>query len=1691
MTKVIPILTIQILGALFSTLVQATQAPPHLAAVQWGINETGLPVELSDVRAVALARTNALTVDPEGRVHLWSTHSPPPPALMVPSGLSNVVDVAITESFAAALKSDGTVTCWGAIDGLPVPEGLTNVTQIAAGDTHMVVVTTGGEVFAWGNNDYGQASVPPDLSNVVAVAADLVYSIVLRSDGHIVAFGGKGPDQFALLQTETNAVAIATGPIQMNLLRRDGTVASLALDWEFQGLIDVPPNLTNVLAVAAGDWHNFALDANGTVTSWGAFWTPDAVHDAAAIFASKKLAMAWVKYPVIGEFPTNIFAAPGQTIEFAVSVHGEPPLQCLWRLNGTPIEGATQSTLVLTNVNALDIGLYSLTVSNAYGVATSPAILLSIGPPTLLTHPEGTVATVGSTVTLVVEAAGLDPLSYSWLCNGTPVEGAFSNTLVLSGVQFTNTGNYQAVVTNPYGAVTSSVAHVEVSILDQQQTTAGGWAHLQRDWDRCSLAQTFTPSESGRLVQLSLSGDYGGLEQEFPTTVSVFDTDDGRPGTNLLGRVVISSLADSHSIQFDHRPVYLVAGTEYAFVLWTEAPAYGYQNFKFQCGLYNPYPGGRTWQKVGAGPWLDLAYPSPTADLVFSTYMVPGIPPVRLTSPAEGSIIRLGESTLVAALASELQAAPFTLGIHADGNPLGFSANSPFQVSWSPITTGESELFATLTVGAGQTLTSQVVRVTVVASSPGNDRFADRIVLTNDYHVVTASNSGGTSDPDEAPVPSGLGASVWWQWTAPRSGETVIAIEAPHNTNAVLGVYNGAAVDALLAITYGAGQCAFIANAGATYQIALDSKTEFLTNATLLIAVSDVEITSPTSGFVFYTPASVTVQALRTGPQRQLTRASLLANGVSMGDLPLDTLAGSYAFPDSGYYSLRVAATDDHGLVTHSEAVPISVRPANDDFEAAQVLSGRNLALHVSNSAATRQVTGSGFPWDPRIGEPIWFDNQGGHSIWYRWTAPNDGLCVISGAGTDFALLFFVCLGTSVNSLSVVAANALAAPGAAAQFDAVAGTTYFISVDGYFGEEGTLDWMLHLAPYNDNFSSRRLLTGLSAEFQDSHSGATLEPGESALAPALADSSLWFTWQAPLAGEVTLTAAGTNGLALGVFTGSSFGNLVQVATNTGGWANAPTLRFTAQSAVNYQIAVFGQGADAGSFLFQLALQGLHLVSPLPNTVLPAPAILPLQAQLGVPGETLKEVTYLVNGAVIGTVTNPPFTLYWPAPSAATYTLIARGMATDDVEYQSRPTTCLIYSGKQMPRPQVFSGVQSDTSYVINSVGALHLFGAQPNQFGRTAATPASTPFLASWPLGVTGWKEISGGWAISSSGKLYQDGQALVPFPPGVTEWKKISRGFENTVAVLGNDGNIYLNGTSKMEIPQPPGGWRNLGASFASVNNVILALGEDNEAYLISVSNWQWVSSLLPRPAGVTGFKSIAQAALFSVLLTDKDDLYTYGMYDVTGTIGVGGWNPVPRPAGVNRWVDFAVGGFHVLAIGDNAQLYACGRNWEHQLGLGQDQNPRGIPALVTPPAGVTGWSAVAAGQWHSLAIGNDCSLYAWGDNSVGQAGQPASPPLSRPIRVGSLEALCGTPVLFTDGNTSRLPDGSFRLEFNSDLNRSYLIQYSDDLQTWKNATPALTGTGAFVEWIDDGPPKTDQHPASVAGRSYRVVYAP
>lgn len=71
----------------------------------------------------------------------------------------------------------------------------------------------------------------------------------------------------------------------------------------------------------------------------------------------------------------------------------------------------------------------------------------------------------------------------------------------------------------------------------------------------------------------------------------------------------------------------------------------------------------------------------------------------------------------------------------------------------------------------------------------------------------------------------------------------------------------------------------------------------------------------------------------------------------------------------------------------------------------------------------------------------------------------------------------------------------------------------------------------------------------------------------------------------------------------------------------------------------------------------------------------------------------------------------------------------------------------------------------------------------------------------------------------------------------------------------------------------------------------------------------------------------------------------------------------------------------HFLAIHEDGTLWAWGNNDRGQLGLG-DQVDRSEPQQIST---ATDWVEIAAGKSHSLARKSDGRLYVWGDNTYGQ----------------------------------------------------------------------------------------------------------
>ncbi|HVW29511.1 MAG TPA: hypothetical protein VHC69_29305 [Polyangiaceae bacterium] len=151
-------------------------------------------------------------------------------------------------------------------------------------------------------------------------------------------------------------------------------------------------------------------------------------------------------------------------------------------------------------------------------------------------------------------------------------------------------------------------------------------------------------------------------------------------------------------------------------------------------------------------------------------------------------------------------------------------------------------------------------------------------------------------------------------------------------------------------------------------------------------------------------------------------------------------------------------------------------------------------------------------------------------------------------------------------------------------------------------------------------------------------------------------------------------------------------------------------------------------------------------------------------------------------------------------------------------------------------------------------------------------------------------------------------------------------------------------------------------------------------------------------------------------------DLWTFGRNRVGQLGAVAPNTTIPWPMHeAQHWVSISAGTEHTLALTDDGEVYAWGNNANGQLGDGTTTDSM----LPVPVKGLTGITIIAAGGSHSLAYrASDETLWAWGDNSVGALAQPDSVTTSSvPVSidgVGPIKALAGggahSLALGTDG---------------------------------------------------------------------------
>lgn len=156
----------------------------------------------------------------------------------------------------------------------------------------------------------------------------------------------------------------------------------------------------------------------------------------------------------------------------------------------------------------------------------------------------------------------------------------------------------------------------------------------------------------------------------------------------------------------------------------------------------------------------------------------------------------------------------------------------------------------------------------------------------------------------------------------------------------------------------------------------------------------------------------------------------------------------------------------------------------------------------------------------------------------------------------------------------------------------------------------------------------------------------------------------------------------------------------------------------------------------------------------------------------------------------------------------------------------------------------------------------------------------------------------------------------------------------------------------------------------------------------------------VPVPGMVNMTKAVAGVA--HTMVTDGTKVYAWG-YNLFGQLGRAGvstsypdaykstpGDAVSLPNTVTAVTDIAAGGYHSLAVGNDV-LYAWGNNTNRQLGDSTIIN-KSVPTEIVRGHADEDLKTlktvqVAASGLHSLALMGDGSVYAWGDNRKGQSG--------------------------------------------------------------------------------------------------------
>jgi alpha-tubulin suppressor-like RCC1 family protein len=237
-----------------------------------------------------------------------------------------------------------------------------------------------------------------------------------------------------------------------------------------------------------------------------------------------------------------------------------------------------------------------------------------------------------------------------------------------------------------------------------------------------------------------------------------------------------------------------------------------------------------------------------------------------------------------------------------------------------------------------------------------------------------------------------------------------------------------------------------------------------------------------------------------------------------------------------------------------------------------------------------------------------------------------------------------------------------------------------------------------------------------------------------------------------------------------------------------------------------------------------------------------------------------------------------------------------------------------------------------------------------------------------------------------------------------SDWVAIAAGDDFTLAIKADRtlwawgrnrfGQLGVGNTGSRNVPTrvEGEGWIQVAAGSdhtvaVKADGTLWTWGDDTYGQLGSNPDAGFVTQ--PRQVGSTGDWVLASAGVgggATLAIKDNGTLWAWGR-NISGELGLGNVVGPTSPQQVGHamhWVAVSTGGGFTLALDFDGFLWATGANSRGKLGInepGEHNRYELVQALGSA------WEFVSTGESHTLAIGPDGLLYAWGSNEFGKLG--------------------------------------------------------------------------------------------------------